>query len=242
MSLETSLTIASKEWKVIRRTRGIFAYTVALPLFISIIFSLYVSNLAAGGLPLTYSLGLTMLTFVFVILAAVLPSAIAAYSIVGEKIEKSLEPMLTTPTTDGEILLGKTIAAFVPPLLATWVGALIFMAATDYVTHGALSFYYFPNWSAVIMLLLLAPLAALFGIGLAIIASSRLGDVRAANQIAGLVYLPFLLIFLAGSTGGVTLDVGNLLVIAIILAVADVVLFYLSMVTFKREEILTRWK
>jgi ABC-2 type transport system permease protein len=241
MSLGTSLTIAAKELKVLRRTRSIFAYTVALPVFISVIFSIYISSLAASGLPSTYSLGLTMLTFVFVILAAVLPSAIAAYSIVGEKIEKSLEPMLTTPTTDGEILLGKTIAAFLPPILATWAGALIFMAATDYVTHSALSFYYFPNWNAAIMLLILAPLAALSGIGLAIIASSRLGDVRAANQIAGLVYLPFLFLFVAGSTGAITLDVGSLLSLAVILIIVDMALFYLSRAIFKREEILTKW-
>ncbi len=242
MNLETSLTIAAKEWKVIRRTRGIFAYTVALPLLFSVIFSLYVGSLAASGLPSTYSLGLTMLTFVFVIMAAVLPSAIAAYSIVGEKIEKSLEPMLATPTTDSEILLGKSIAAFVPPILATWAGALIFMATTDFVTHGALSFYYFPNLISGIMVLILAPLAAFSGIGLAIIASSRLSDVRAANQIAGLVYLPFLFIFVAGSTGAITLDISNLLIFSGILVIVDIILFSLSRATFKREEILTKWK
>ena len=242
MSMEKSLTIATKEWTVLRRTRSIFAYTIGLPLFISIIFSLYVSNLAASGLPSDYSLGLTMLTFVFVILAAVLPGSIAAYSIVGEKVEKSLEPLLATPATDDEILLGKSIAAFVPPMLATWAGASIFMAATDYVTFGSLSFYYFPNWISGIMLLILAPLSALFGIELAVLASSRLGDVRAANQIAGLVYLPFLFVFVAGATGVITLNVDNLLAFSGILLIIDLFLFYLSRETFKREEILTKWK
>ncbi len=242
MNLETSLTIAAKEWKVLRRTRSIFAYTVGLPLFISIVFSLYISNQWTSGLPSDYSLGLVMLTFVFVILAAVLPSAIAAYSIVGEKIEKSLEPLLVTPVTDSEVLLGKGIASFVPPILATWAGASIFMATADFVLYRSLSFYYFPNWNAGIMLLILAPLAALSGIGLAIIASSHLSDVRAANQIAGLVYLPFLLIFVAGSTGAITLNVGNLLILSGILLIVDFVLFYLNRATFKREEILTKWK
>lgn len=242
MNLEKSITIARKEWKALRRTRSIFAYTVGLPLLISIVFSLYISSQWTSGIPSDYSLGLTMLTFIYVILAAVLPSAIAAYSIVGEKIEKSLEPLLVTPATDGEILLGKSIASFVPPILATWVGASIFMGAADYVIHGSLSFYYFPNWSAGVMLVILAPLAALAGIGLAIIASSRLSDVRAANQIASLVYLPFLFVFVAGSTGAITFNVENLLIFAGILLVVDATLFYLSRATFKREEILTRWK
>ena len=231
-----------KEWKVLRRTRSIFAYTIGLPLFISIVFSIYISSWPASGLPSDYSIGLTMISFVFVILAAVLPSAIAAYSIVGEKIEKSLEPMLASPATDGEILFGKSLAAFVPPILATWVGALIFMVATDYSLHNVLSFYYFPNSSSVIMLLVLTPLAALSGIGLAIIASSRLGDVRAANQIAGLVYLPFLFIFIAGSTGAIMLNIENLLIFSGILLIVDLALFYLAKATFKREEILTKWK
>jgi ABC-2 type transport system permease protein len=242
MNPEKVLIIATKEWKVLRRTRVIFAYTVTLPLFIAIAFSLYISSQWASAIPSNYSLGLTMITFVFVILVAVLPSAIAAYSIVGEKIEKSLEPILATPTTDSELLLGKIVAALVPPLLATWVGALIFMGAADYVTHSGLSLYYFPNGDSIIMLFLVAPLSALLGIELAVLASSRLSDVRAANQIAGLIYLPYLFIFIAGSTGAITFDVGNLLIFSGILLIIDVLLFYLSRATFKREEILTKWK
>jgi ABC-2 type transport system permease protein len=45
--------------------------------------------------------------FFFIIGAVSLPVGIAAYSVVGEKVEKSLEPLLTTPLTDGEILMGK---------------------------------------------------------------------------------------------------------------------------------------
>ena len=50
----------------------------------------------------------------FVIIPVVLPSIMGSYSIVGEKIEKSLEPLLATPTTDGELLLGKSLATFLP--------------------------------------------------------------------------------------------------------------------------------
>ena len=54
----------------------------------------------------------------------------------GEKVEKSLEPLLATPTTDGEILLGKSIAAFIPPVVATWAGAAIYMALIDNLTYA----------------------------------------------------------------------------------------------------------
>ncbi|HXQ93350.1 MAG TPA: hypothetical protein VN739_10125, partial [Nitrososphaerales archaeon] len=222
----------------------IIFYIILLPFILSILFSLVVQNQIASssGIPTTYELGLESLTYFFVVFAAILPGSIAAYSIVGEKVEKSLEPLLATPTTDGEILLGKSIAAFVLPILAIWGGASIFMAATDYLTHKLLSYYYYPNWNSGVMLLLLAPLAAIFSIELTVIASSRVSDVRGANQIGGLMFIPFMGVFLAGVEGIITFSINNLLIISLVVLIADVVLFFLSASTFKREEILTRWK
>jgi ABC-2 type transport system permease protein len=235
--------IARKELTVISRKRSIIFYTFGLPLLISIVFSIVVKNQIANGIPTTISLGAESIIYLFVILATVLPSTIAAYSIVGEKVEKTLEPLLATPTTDGEILLGKSIASFIPPILSTWIGASIFMAATDYILYnGGLGYYYFPNWNADVMLLLLAPLAAILSIEVAVIASSRVSDVRGANQIAGLMFIPFVAVFFAGAEGIFTFSIGNLLIFFCIVMIADVVLFFLSKSTFKREEILTKWK
>jgi ABC-type Na+ efflux pump permease subunit len=236
--------IARKELKVISRKRSIIFYTVGLPLLVSIVFSLVVKSQIANGISTSLlSIGAESIIYIFVILATVLPSTIAAYSIVGEKIEKTLEPLLATPTTDGEILLGKGIAAFLPPILSTWAGASIFMAAADFILHnGGLGYYYFPNWTAGVMLLLLAPLAGILSIEVAVIASSLVSDVRGANQIAGLMFIPFVVVFFAGAEGLFAFSTINFLIFSIIVAIADVVLFFLSRATFKREEILTKWK
>jgi ABC-type Na+ efflux pump permease subunit len=235
--------IARKELKVIGRKRSIIFYTIGLPLLISIVFTLVLRNQIANGIPQTISLGADSIIYIFVVLATVLPSTIAAYSIVGEKVEKTLEPLLATPTTDGEILLGKSIAAFLPPMLSAWMGASIFMAATDYILlNGGLGYYYFPNWNAGVMLLLLAPLAAVLSIEVGVIASSRVSDVRGANQIAGLMFIPFVAVFFAGAEGIFSFNVVNLLIFSAVVAIADVVLFFLSRSTFKREDILTKWK
>jgi ABC-type Na+ efflux pump permease subunit len=233
-----------KEMKVIRRKKSIIYYIVLLPIILSVLFIDVVQNNIAlsTGVPTDYQLGLESLTYFFVVFSAILPNKIAAYSIVGEKIEKSLEPLLATPTTDGEILLGKSIAAFVLPVFMIWVGAAIFMVATDSLTHNLLSFYYFPNWNSAVMLFLLVALAAILSIELAVIVSSRVSDVRGANQIAGLMFIPFMGVFLAGVEGIITLDTGGLLVFAGILLVLDVALFFVSKSTFRREEILTKWK
>ena len=235
--------IARKELKVIARKRSIMFYNVGLPLLIAVVFSLEVKNLTASGIPASLPFSAEFIIYLFVLLATVLPSTIAAYSIVGEKVEKTLEPLLATPTTDGEILLGKGISAFILPIVFTWIGASIFMAASDFILIKAgLGYYYFPNWNAGVMLFLLAPLAGVLSIEVAVIASSRVSDVRGANQIAGLMFIPFVLISIAAGEGVFTLSVVNLLIFSGIVSVIDVVLFFLSKSTFNREEILTKWK
>ena len=237
--------IARKELKVIRRKKSIMFYTILLPILMSILFSIFIQNQLASGIPLPQqlNLGLESLLYFFVVLAAVLPSTIAGYSIVGEKIEKTLEPLLATPTTDGEILLGKSIAAFIPPVLSGWVGASIFMAAADYLLYnGGLGYYYFPNWNAGVMLFLLAPLAAVFSIEVGVIASSRVNDVRGANQIAGLMFIPFMAVFVAAVDGYITLSIVTLLIFSVVVLIVDLALYFVSTGTFRREEILTKWK
>ncbi len=181
--------------------------------------------------------------FFYVILAAYLSTPIASYTIVGEKVEKSLEPLLATPTTDSEILLGKGIAAFFPPLAAVLGGSALFMLLMDLTTKGKLGYYYFPDWNSAIVILLLLPLALLMSVQMNVIVSSRVTDVRAGQQLGALTVVPFVGLYVAGELDLINLgDTSNLLIIAGALVVVDVLLFFVSRATFRREEILTRWK
>lgn len=234
--------VAKKDFKVIRRKKSIIFYVIGLPLLLAAAFSFLVRNDIVNSSLSSATLGLSALTYIFVILAAVVPTSIAAYSIVGEKVEKSLEPLLATPTTDAEILLGKSVAAFVPAVLGTWLGAAIFIGVTDYLTHNLFPHYYFPGWIPGIMLLLLAPLAAMLGTEVAVILSSRVSDVRGANQLGGLMWIPFMAVFIMGVDGIISFNVITLLFMAVIVLILDVALFFVSKSTFNREEILTKWK
>jgi ABC-2 type transport system permease protein len=234
--------VSKKDFKIIMRKRSIIGYTVGVPIVMGVAFSLVVQSDVVSAGATEASLGLNILTYIFVILAAVLPTSTAAYSIVGEKVDKSLEPLLATPTTDGDLLLGKAIASFVPAVLAIWVGAAIFLVSTDYLTYGVFGGLYFPSLFPAVVLFLEVPLAAALGIEMAVILSARVSDVRGANQLAGLMYIPFMATFIAGADGLFPFDVETLLVICGILVLANVGLFYLSKATFNREEILTKWK
>jgi ABC-2 type transport system permease protein len=116
------------------------------------------------------------------------------------------------------------------------------MALMDVVSYGKLGYLYFPNWGMGVILLVLTPLSALLSVEVSVIASSRVSDVRAASQLGTVLFLPFMGIYLAGEIGLISLDTNNLLIIGVILAAIALVLFRVSTATFRREEILTKWK
>ncbi len=245
MNLTNAWTIAEKDLKSVRRKKSILYGIIFFPFLLSLLFPgvLLYTGRSSGGIPAEALTGLlNAFSFFFVIAAGVLPSAISAYSIVGEKIEKSLEPLLATPTTDGEILLGKSIAAFLPPIVAIYGSLALYMALIDYVTFPTLGYAYYPNLNIAILMLLVIPFAEILSIELSVIASSRVNDVRSANQISGLMFVPFMIIYLASEIGLIVLNNTNLMIIAGVLLLIDLGLFYLSTATFRREEILTKWK
>ena len=56
----------------------------------------------------------------FLLIPAMVPMAIATQSVIGEKVARSLEPQLATPLEVPELLAGKTLAAALPAMTATW--------------------------------------------------------------------------------------------------------------------------
>jgi ABC-2 type transport system permease protein len=244
MRFSKAWIIAARDFKIIRRKKNILFGLILFPLIISIIFPLVIefAGRKTGGIPAAVLPGLlNSFAFFFVIGAAFLPTSIASYSIVGEKVEKSLEPLLATPITDGEILLGKSIVAFLPTLAAIYAGAVIFMGLIDELTFSKLGYFYFPNWSMGALLFVLVPVASILSVELSVIASAKVNDVRTASGLGVLMFIPFMGIYLAGEIGLINLDTNNLLIIYAILLALDVVLFFVSTATFRREEILTKW-
>jgi len=93
-----------------------------------------------------------------------------------------------------------------------------------------------------VFLLLATPLACLFSVELNVIFSARVTDVRAAQQLGGLIVLPFMALYVLGEISIIPLDAPAILVISAILFLVDVILFFISTTTFRRKEILTQWK
>jgi ABC-type Na+ efflux pump permease subunit len=247
LRLSKSWDVTSKDFKVFLKKKNVIFSLLAFPLFISILLSFVIEFIVqrAGGSTSGTTLLLTLLpsfTFYFAIIAALLPTTIASYSLVGEKVEKSLEPLLATPMTDEEILLGKGMAAFLPPIGATYLGALIFMVSSDVLTYSAFGYLYFPNLVTGAILLLLVPFSAIMSIEVNVMISSRVSDVRVSQQLGFLTVLPMAVVYLASELNLISLDATSLLIISGVLLIVDLVLMYVARATFQRDQILTRWK
>jgi ABC-2 type transport system permease protein len=247
MRLSKAWIIAEKDFAIFRKKKSVIYSVVFLPLFVSISLPMILqfsgSSKSGGGIPAeALPTVVNAFSFLFITGAVTLPTAIASYSLVGEKVQKSLEPLLATPTTEGEILLGKSIAAFLPPIAAIYAGAVIFMTLIDSLTYSTLGYFYFPTWNMGVIMLLLAPLSSILSIEFDILISSRVNDVRAAQQLGGIIALPFAGIYVLAEADILSLEISNLLIISASLVAIDVILFYISEVVFRREKILTKWK
>ncbi len=178
----------------------------------------------------------------FVLIPSVIPTVIASYSFVGEKLNKSLEPLLATPTTDTELLAGKTLAIFLPSMLVTWISLVPTIIIVDVITQPVLGYNLLPDPIWLVGVFLVAPLVCILSVLFNVIVSARVTDVRTSQQIGSIVILPVIAFFIVGLAGIVTFSLVNMLLFAVALIAIDAGVIYMALATFQREKILVRWK
>ena len=178
----------------------------------------------------------------FMIIPLAIPASISSYSIVGEKVNRSLEPLLATPITTAELLVGKSLAAIIPALAATWIGFSIFILGSWIIISNPDIIASFLDGRWLIAIFVIGPLMALSAVSFSIIVSSRVNDPRVAEQVSMIIILPVLAAFFGQMSGIITLNINFMLVSVLLLGLVDAVLVFLSVRLFQRETIITRWK
>ena len=181
----------------------------------------------------------------FLVLLVLTPIAgsmsIAAYSVIGEKQARTLEPLLATPITTFELLAAKVLGSFLPALLLSLGSFCLYLAGVvAFAEPGTYLALFTPASLGVVFLL--GPLAALVALQLAVCVSSRVNDARSAQQIGALVILPIAGLLVVQLTGSVVLTVPMIMVISLVLLGLSAGLMLLGIKLFDREAILTRWK
>jgi ABC-2 type transport system permease protein len=181
-------------------------------------------------------------SIVFLLLPIFIPSVLASYAIVGEKRERTLEPVLATPIRTRELLLGKILAALIPALAITIASATLFVAGilAFAVTDRVREIIITPGW--ILAVLVDTPLLALIGVALIVVLSSRVNDPRTAQQISAVLVVPVLVLLFGQLAGVIVLGPALALGIGVILAVIAAGALWAATQLFQREVILTRWR
>jgi ABC-2 type transport system permease protein len=229
MSPQRVGTVVRKEVREFRRNRFVIGTMAVLPLIFLItpMITFFKVPDSASGPQVRAVVGL--LSLLMLIVPIVIPPVIAAYSVVGERDQGTLEPVLTAPVRASELLLGKAVGAFVPSVAIAYV--IYFIAAVS-IRFGAAQVVSSVVWHAP---QLLAAWAIWVGIGI----STRASDVRVAQQLATVAGLPLLaftsLISFQLITPSVPLAIG----LALALLVADVVAWRVVSQLFDPERLIT---
>lgn len=184
-----------------------------------------------------------VLLFMFFVMAIALPTTIAAYSFVGEKTNKTLEPLLASPLTDSELLWGKYLAVFVPVMALISIASVISTTIVDIITLPILGYILLPDAVWLFGIFIITPLVCLIGISVNVLISSKVNDVRTAQQYSSLIVFPVMMaLFLGPSFLSLAVGLEFFGFLAVIFLGIMVLLIWLSLRVFNREDILTSWK
>jgi ABC-2 type transport system permease protein len=259
-------TIINKEWAEVFKNKLVLFSVIFLPLILTVLplattwgmtrfegemnstttpgelefFGELCIGLNEADCVLVYTLSLYAL--LFMILPVMIPVTIAAYSIVGEKTTRSLEPLLATPITTHELLTGKALAAIIPAVLVTWLAYGVYALGTAVLVGSGLVLAYVlaPVW--LFAVLIVGPLLTFLAVCVSILVSSRVTDPRVAEQLAGFVVLPIILLLVGQSVGLIVISQELIFLLGAITLILDVILGYITIKSFRRETILTQWK
>jgi ABC-2 type transport system permease protein len=177
----------------------------------------------------------------FLLMPAYIPLSIATFSIIGEKLARTLEPVLATPIRTLELLVGKAIAALVPGVLAGWVTYIAFVALAS-IVYGPNLIGVVTDSSWLVGVFILGPAVGLSSVVAGVIVSARVNDPRVAQQIGGIIVVPIIAITLLQATGTLLVGATGYFLLAAIILIVSLIGLRVGVQLFDREAILTRWK
>jgi uncharacterized membrane protein SpoIIM required for sporulation len=159
---------------------------------------------------------------------------IALESFAGERERMSLEPLLATPLTDGQLFLGKMFASLILPVFAAYGGIIVYLIGL-YVRLD-----WIPPISLLVQVVLLTTAQAFVMVCGAVVISSQTTSVRAANLLASFIILPVSQLIIGESLIMFWGRYHVLWLIVLVLSLVSIVLARMGLHLFNRELLLGR--
>ncbi len=225
-------TVFGKELREYRRNRSLVAGMTIIPVVFVITPLIQAFTADPADLQrydwLLYMLGIP----------AVVPTVIAAYAVVGERQQGTLEPVLTTPVSPAELLLGKALAALVPSAIVSYgVFALVVGVIGLFANAGSAAALL--RGSAILAQIVFTPLVAGWSIWLGLAISARARDLRVAQQLAIPVSLPSVAVAILVAVGVLPAIVATASVLGVVLVGLNILGWRISAAMFDPERLIT---
>jgi ABC-2 type transport system permease protein len=244
MALDVNRTraVVRKELRDFRRKRSIVATMCVMPLLFLVepVITIFLVTPTTSGAALQKSLILPILYLLLI--PTIMPSTLAAYTVVGEREQGTLEPLLTTPIRQQEFLLGKATSVMIPTLALSYTVFALFLAVVRLVASSAVASAVFHDSPIIVALFLLAPLMAGWGIVVGMAVSVRATEVRVAQQLGVLASFPPVAVIVLLAVGVVSPSFAVALEFAVGLLVVDALLLRFVSGMFDRERLVTGTK
>ena len=175
-----------KELREYRRNGNIISARAIVPVVVIIQPLIQVFTLSSrASVPLRHEHSLLYILAVPVLV----PATLASYSIVGERLQGTLEPLLATPIRREELLGGKALAAFVPSVILSYAIFGLFIGVVEIFAVRSVASALI-RWPDVLAQLVFTPLLAIWSIWVGVAISARCTDPRTSGQLSMLASLP----------------------------------------------------
>jgi ABC-type Na+ efflux pump permease subunit len=230
--------IVRKELRDYRRNRFVIVTMTMVPIvfIIAPMIQLFAANATAGTAHLNARIGLSLI-YLLVIPVSV-PAVLSSYSVVGEREQGTLEPVLTTPIRRQEFLIGKALAAFLPALVIAYAIFGIFLGIAALFAHPVIASAIYAG-THVLVQLLFTPLLAGWTVWVGIAVSARCTDVRVAQQLSMLGSVPPLALLALMSLNVITVSTGLAVGLAAALLAVDLLAWRVVAPMFDPERLVT---
>lgn len=132
MSGKRVISVVRKEVREFRRNRFVIGTMAVLPFVFLITPMLTIFRIPASASGPQVKAAVGVISLLMLIIPIAIPPVIAAYSVVGERDQGTLEPVLTTPVRASELLLGKAVAAFLPSVAIAYAIYLVVLISVRF--------------------------------------------------------------------------------------------------------------
>ena len=131
--------VVRKELTEFRRNRLIVATSAALPVVFLISPTVSILDIKPQALSAVLSGRVETSLFLPLLVSVFVPAIMSAYSVVGEREQGTLEPVLTTPIGRAELVIGKAVAIFMPTVALGYLIFGVFLAITQLAAAPAVA-------------------------------------------------------------------------------------------------------